>query len=278
MHNRLTSLPRLLKTAYRHLSPARIAPLALGVSIWCSGALIYPNLVRAQTSQTPPAALATLIEQIDEMANQRKLREVMQFYDRNLAHSDGLTHRRLSDTLSQLWKRYPQLTYDTTILSWRPEGTAFIVETETLVSGEQDVKGQTQQFKSTIRSRQRVENGRIVRQDILSERTEVTAGDNPPTVRMNLPEQVRIGQRYSLDAIVQEPLGNDLLLGGVSEMPARANNYLTTLPANLDLLSAGGIYKQAVAPARPEERWISVVLIRGGGMTMITQRLRVTER
>jgi len=153
-----------------------------------------------------------------------------------------------------------------------------VVETETQISGELEEKGINQTLKSTIRSRQRIENGKILRQEVLSERTEMTSGDNPPTVEVNLPEQVRIGQSYNLDAIVQEPLGTDLLLGGVSETPVRANNYLATLPASVDLLSAGGLYKQGVAPARADQRWISIVLIRGGGMTTITQRLRVTER
>lgn len=278
MHNRFTSLPSILQKASSHLSTSRIVPFVLGVSVWCSGALIYPTLSRAQTPQNAPAPLTTLIEQMDTVANQGDLKGIMQFYDRNFNHSDGLTHRMLSNTLSQLWKRYPELNYQTKILSWQQEGTAFVVETETQISGEQEEKGVNQTLKSTIRSRQRIENGKILRQEVLSERTEMTSGDNPPTVEVNLPEQVRVGQSYNLDAIVQEPLGNDLLLGGVSEAPVRANNYLATLPATIDLLSAGGLYKQGVAPTQADQRWISVVLIRGGGMTTVTQRLRVTER
>jgi hypothetical protein len=96
-------------------------------------------------------------------------------------------------------------------------------------------------------------------------------------VNFQLPEQVLIGQRFSLDAIVQEPLGNDVLLGAVLEEPINIQSYLESESIDLELLSAGGLFKLGTAPVIPEPRWISAVLIRGDGITMITQRLRVVK-
>jgi hypothetical protein len=97
-------------------------------------------------------------------------------------------------------------------------------------------------------------------------------------VKLNLPEQVTTGQSFSFDAIVQEPQGNDLLLGPAVEEPVKFNGLIKPTTLDLELLSAGGIFKMGRAPATATNRWISAVLVRQDGMTMITQRLRVVDR
>ncbi|EGJ34397.1 hypothetical protein LYNGBM3L_17200, partial [Moorena producens 3L] len=132
-------------------------------------------------------------------------------------------------------------------------------------------------FESTLRSRQRFENQKIVYSTILAERSQITSGANPPKVTVKLPEQVRIGQRFNFDAIVQEPLGDDLLLGVAIEESVRSQRYTNPTEVDLESLAAGGIFKIGRAPLLPEDRWISAILIRGDGMIMITRRLHVVE-
>ncbi len=265
-----------------------IAPLIISLSLGAAAELVNPNSVQAQTRTSAPAELKTLVEQVDQAANNRNLAGVVDFFAPNFTHSDGLTRETLEKTLTELWQLYPELQYQTEILSWRKEGNAFVVETKTTINGSkpltQPAEGEAtartnRQLKltSTLRSRQRWENQKLVKQDILSESTMLTSGENPPTVKLQLPEQVRTGQRYTFDAIVDEPLGTDLLLGGVSDSAVTASHYLTPEPIDLEVLSAGGLFKQAVAPTTTDQRWMSAVLIRGDGMTMVTQRLRVVR-
>jgi len=91
---------------------------------------------------------------------------------------------------------------------------------------------------------------------------------------MNLPQQVRVGQQYSFDAIVQEPLGDDYLVGAAIEEPIQADKYFNPTPVELELLPAGGLFKVGRAQI-PANRWISAVLVRGEGLTIVTQRLPV---
>jgi len=58
---------------------------------------------------------------------------------------------------------------------------------------------------------------------------------------MNLPQQVKVGQQYSFDAIVQEPLG-DYLVGAAIEEPIQADKYFNPT-VELELLPAGGLFK-----------------------------------
>lgn len=232
------------------------------------------------TTPQPPAInappeLVNLLSQIDTAANQRNVEGVLQFYSPNFTHSDGLTRQSLAQSLTQLWQRYPHLRYQTRLQSWKPEGNAIVAETITNIGSAIAQQPTNTVFNATIRSRQRYEDGKIVRQDILSERSQIKVGDKPPTVKVNLPEQVNTGQQYNFDAIVQEPLGDDYLLGAVIEEPIKPENYLKPSKVDLELLTSGGLFKVGKAPIQPSNQWISAVLIRGDGMTLVTQRLNV---
>lgn len=235
------------------------------------------NRAQAQTPQNAPAQLTNVLTQIDAAANQHDVKAVLQFYGQNFTHSDGLTRQSMEQALTQLWQRYPQLRYQTQVQSWKAEGNAIVVETVTQITGTQSANNISMMLNSTIQSRQRFEGEKIVRQDVLSERSQLTAGSKPPTVNVNLPQQVKVGQQYNFEVVVQEPLGNDYLLGAALEEPIKPENYLNSTLVNLELLSAGGLFKVGRAPVRPDDRWVSGILIRGDGMTLVTQRLQVVN-
>jgi hypothetical protein len=111
----------------------------------------------------------------------------------------------------------------------------------------------------------------------LSERTQLTTGNKPPQVEIKLPQQVKVGEKYTFDAIVQEPVGEDLLLGAALEEPIKSTKLLNPTMANLEFLNAGGLFKVGRAPSTPGSQWVSAVIRRGEDMTIITQRLNVVK-
>ncbi|HLO84327.1 MAG TPA: nuclear transport factor 2 family protein, partial [Nostocaceae cyanobacterium] len=219
--------------------------------------------------------LKNLLTQIDTTASKGDVKAVIQFYSPNFTHSDGLTRESLEKALTGFWQRYPQLRYNTRLQSWKSENNSIIAETVTTITGLPSANSNNIALTTTINSRQKIVNGQIVQQDILSERTQLTSGNKPPQVDFKLPEQVRVGQKYNFDAIVQEPLGEDFLLGAALEEPVQAEKYLNPTNIELEPLSSGGLFKIGRAPNTPGNQWISAVLVRGGGMTIITQRLQV---
>ena len=246
--------------------------LTLGLTIGCG----LPNdRAIAATPETAPAPLKQALTQIDAAANRKNLQAVLQFYSPNFVHSDGLNRRLLEQALTQLWRQYPNLIYRTELKSWQPDGRGIRAETVTYISGTQTVNGQSLKLDSTLQSRQQFEGQTIVQQDVLAETSKVMSGENPPNVRVSLPAQVRVGEPFSFDAIVQDPLDRDLLLGSALEEPVKPIGYLTPTTVNLELLASGGIFKVGRASNTPGSRWISAVLVRYGGTTMVTQRLRI---
>ena len=233
----------------------------------------------AATAATAPPQLKELLAKIDAAASQRDLKAVLQFYSESFTQSDGLTRQTLEQTLTEFWRNYKTLTYRTQLQSWQPAGNnGFVAETMTTITGTQQLEGRELSLKATLSSRQRFENQKITNQEILSERSQVTSGKTPPVIDLNLPEQVAVGQEYSFDVIVKQPLGDSLLLGAALEEPINAKTYLQKAPLKLELLPAGGLFKIGRAPNQPMSEWISAVLIQEAGMTVVSQRLKVVNR
>lgn len=273
-HREIKSLLSLPLPTMRHWQGSLFA---LGIALSLVGGL-QTQRVNADSPETAPAALKTFLTQIDTAANTRNLREVLGFYSANFTHSDGLTPKGLEQSLSQLWQRYPNLKYQTELVSWKAEGNGIVAETVTRLTGTQKVGDRTFTLNSELRAQQRLEGQKIVQQTILGERSKITSGEKPPTILLTLPDQVKAGQEFAFDAIVQEPLGEDLLLGAALEEPIKPSGYLNPTTVSLEPLSAGGIFKLGRAPTQPDNRWISAVIVRHNGMTMVTQRLQVVNQ
>ncbi|AFY31104.1 hypothetical protein [Calothrix sp. PCC 7507] len=233
---------------------------------------------QASTPDNAPPELKNLLTQVDAAASQGDVKKVIEFYSPNFTHGDGLNRQTLEKSLTDLWKRYPQLRYSTQLQSWKTEGNAIVAETVTKITGLPSSNSNNLALNATIKSRQRVTGAKIVSQEILSERTLLTSGSKPPQVDIKLPEQVKVGQPYSFDAIVQEPLGDDFLLGTALEEPIQADKYLSPTSVDLELLTSGGLFKVGRAPSTPGNQWVSAVILRGNGMTMVTQRLQVVNK
>ena len=243
-----------------------------------SGKPLSKSLAARKIAQNAPPQLTNLLTQIDAAANQGDVKKVIEFYSPNFVHGDGLNRQTLEKALIDLWKRYPKLRYTTQLQSWQSEGNAIVAETVTNITGLPSANSNNLALNATIKSRQRITGGKIVRQDILSERTLLTSGSKPPQVDVKLPQQVKVGQQYHFDAIVQEPLGDDFILGTAIEEPVQADKYLAPSSVDLELLNSGGLFKVGRAPSTPGSHWLSAVILRGDGMTMVTQRLQVVKK
>ena len=72
-------------------------------------------------------------------------------------------------------------------------------------------------------------------------------------------------------------MGDRLLLGVAVNEGVTAEDFLTPRPLNLEALSAGGLFKIGTASDKPDQRWVSAVLISDDGIFIDTRRLSVEE-
>lgn len=268
----------------RALSPipskSMIQPKRWQMGLFATGlltSLLTGLVIEPAQSQlpAPPANLSSLLTSLDAAANSHNANTVVEFYDPGFKHSDGLNRTSLQNALTNLWKRYPNMAYRTELKSWKQEGKAIVAETVTQITGTKQEGDREFKLSSQLEARQWIENQKIVRQEVLNERSQITSGANPPTLKVTLPEQVRSGQEFSFDAVVQEPLGDDLLLGTAIEEPIKPEGFLDDTTAKLEPLPSGGIFKVGKAPRNAEQHWLSAIVVRHDGITMVTQRLKI---
>ncbi|MGL5872250.1 MAG: nuclear transport factor 2 family protein [Xenococcaceae cyanobacterium] len=234
-----------------------------------------PNAI--DNSVNAPQELKDLLASIDTAASQKNLQALMEFYSPQFVNSDGLNASTMSQALTRMWQQYPKLTYKTEIVSWQEKEGKLVAETVTNISGTQQSKARVVNLTSQLRSRQSFQDRKLLEQEIITENTQLTSGANPPQVEVTLPDVVRVGAKFDFDAIVREPLNDEVLLGTALEEKISGDRYLKPGTLELEALPAGGIFKTVTAPTQPENRWISAILIRGDGITMVTRRLRIEK-
>ena len=249
--------------------------LLLGLTVF-SGVVFSQNLTLAQSSYKTPKKLTEILEKIDKAASRQDLKDVMNFYSNDFTNSDGLNRESLEAALKNFWQLYKSVKYRTKVQSWETDGDTIVAETITYITAIQEMKDRNLTLKSTITSKQRYENEKIVEQEILTERSQVTSGKTPPTISVNLPAEVEVGEKYNFDVVVEEPLGEQMMLGTALTEPINENSY-TFEPAKfkLEILSSGGIFKIGEVTENLDSQWLSAILMRKGGITISTYRLRV---
>lgn len=267
---RIPPLLKLLRTLYM-TSPCRWPLFSLGVL----GISVYSLSAYAAPPETAPAALVNALEQIEAASNDQDIDAVMAFYSDGFTNNDGFSYETLQVTLPQLWERYDSLNYRVELQSWEElEGGGYIAETVTYIDGVQTTPRRLN-LESVIHSRQEFMGAQITSQEILSERNQLNSEATPPEVVVILPERVVPGDSYGFDAIVKEPLGERYLLGAALDEGTTAEDFFTPRPLDLELLSAGGLFKLGDTPEAADNLWVSGLLVREDGMVVITRRLRV---
>lgn len=248
----------------------------VGLGLMLPG-ILNPTPVQARTADTAPAAVTQDLAALDRAASAENLDEVLQYYDRNFLHGDGWTRSDIKQSLESLWDRFDGLRYTTELLSWDELNGQVITETRTQIQGTEVTGKRTLALDSELHLKQYWSGNKIVREEVLAEQSLLSSGDAPPTLVVNLPPTVQVNSSFNFDVIVMEPLGDDLLLGGILDEPVREETFIDPSQMDLEPILAGGLFKVGRAPAVRDTRWISAVIVRKGGMTFVTQRLQVVE-
>ncbi len=233
--------------------------------------------LRAESPETAPVDLKALITQIDAAANRQDIDRIQSLYSDQYVTADGLMLDEFTQSLKQLWKNYPNLKYKTELLSWEKNGTGWVVETLTTMTGSSQQNGRKIQLEGKIKSRQTFQGNQLIRQEILGEETKLTSGEKPPEVTVNAPETVKVGETFDFDVIVDEPLRDELLAGTAIAEKVDTDRYLDPGTMQLELLQSGGLFKRISAVEQPQSHWLSAILVRSEGITIVTYRVRIVE-
>jgi len=233
----------------------------------------FPKPVWAAPASNAPERLTQQLRELETAANNRNIEAVRAAYDDEVTTVAG-SPQALAQKLKQLWETYSQLDYQIKLQSWENQGDAIVAETVTHIRGSREAKGRNMTLSAKLRSRQQFVDGKIISQEILSEQSQLYIGENAPRVKVNAPNQVKVGEQFNFDVIVREPLEDGILLGTAVEEQVNPSNYLKPQKLDLEILPAGGIYRLGKISSLGN-RWLSAIIIRSNGMTLVSQRLNI---
>ncbi|MGB1776736.1 MAG: hypothetical protein ACPHGV_10410, partial [Synechococcus sp.] len=103
------------------------------------------------------------------------------------------------------------------------------------------------------------------------------SGERALPVTLVIPDQVLTGSRYDVELIVNRPLGDAVLAGGL--LPLTSDQVRDQVRPNLPLapLAGGGLFKSVQAPLRPGAQTWAVMLVHPEGVVTATKRVRVVN-
>ncbi len=199
----------------------------------------------------------------------------------NNGSEQGLEAVVAPELLPTLARRYQTFRNDFPSLTWavRPaeplaDGRSTLLVT---ANGATTAQGVSYQLQSEERLAIRTDAGRLVAQDVISQESLLRSGARPLQVTMGIPDVVLTGSRYDIDLIVDEPLGQAMLAGGVIELTDQQLATLSRPNLQLAPLGGGGLFKSVQAPQRPGSQTWALMLVHPDGVVTATKRVQIVS-
>lgn len=149
---------------------------------------------------------------------------------------------------------------------------------ELSVQGTRDVAGTMYRMEASQTVAVSSHNGRITGQDVLAEESFIFSGEERLPVTLMIPDAVLTGERYNVDVVIDEPLGDTIVAGGLLEVRPLFADTLRSPAIKLGVLSAGGLFKRVQAPYAPGGQTWTVMLVHPDGILITSKRVQVSSR
>lgn len=189
-----------------------------------------------------------------------------------LRSGPGLDPTQLRQRRQLLRQRFPDLRWQVKAGPARGDGqpTVAVAATGTRLQDGARYRLDAQQLL-TLDS----DGSHIKGQTLLSETSLLRSGEQAVPVLLQVPDAVLTGQRYDVDLIVDEPLDDALLAGGIAAVTPAQVAALESPTLELGALGGGGLFKTVRAPLSPGLQTWALLLVHPRGVVTATKSVRV---
>ncbi len=146
------------------------------------------------------------------------------------------------------------------------------------VTGSHQEAGRSFRLEATQRLAVQQTGARLSSQEVLGEESILRSGKRDLGVSLFVPEEVLTGQRYDLDVVMDEPLNDAVIAGGMAELSAETLLHFKSPEMQLGALNGGGLFKTIQAPYKPGSQSWAVMLLHPEGTVSISRMVRVVAR
>ncbi len=142
------------------------------------------------------------------------------------------------------------------------------------ISGSKFVNGKIFILKSNFNYHYLLKNGKIENGIIKSHLTTIRNDKNLIDINFSIPNNVLTGTNYDIDIIVNNPLENDLIAGGIK---AHQVDSIIKPTIKLEPLVSGGIFKVTRAPVKPGMQIWSGIIAHPKGLISFTKTVSIIK-
>ncbi len=146
-----------------------------------------------------------------------------------------------------------------------------------MVNGSTTAQGLSYQLQAQERLAIRTDAGRLTAQEVIAQESLLRSGKRPLQVTMGIPDVVLTGSLYDIDLIVDEPLGQAILAGGLIELSNQQLAKLSRPNLQLAPLGGGGLFKSVRAPQRPGSQTWALMLVHPDSVVTATKRVQIVS-
>ena len=105
--------------------------------------------------------------------------------------------------------------------------------------------------------------------------TTIRNDQNKIDINFRIPDVVLTGTKYDLDIILNEPLGDVIIAGGI--ISHQEDSYLKQ-QINIEPLASGGIFKTTRASSKPNTQIWSGTIAHPKGIILFTKSVEIVEK
>ena len=143
------------------------------------------------------------------------------------------------------------------------------------IKAEKSQSGQTFKLESFQELILEMDENIISSYKIINETSIIKSENSPLKVILNTPNTVLTGEQYYVDIILENPLENDFLAGGLAISEYKKKDNIKKDNIELNPLVAGGIFKTLRAPQKPLDQSLEAILIHPKGIISIRKMIKV---
>jgi len=119
-----------------------------------------------------------------------------------------------------------------------------------------------------------LENGLIKQSNIRNNLTTIRSDDKQIDIKISIPDEVLTGSKYNIDVILNQPLGETIIAGGIKEYQ---EGELLNQSIPLEPLATGGIFKVSRAPLIPGIQIWTGMIVHPSGLVSFTKTVNIIE-
>ena len=231
----------------------------LGLFIYIFIYLISPKLAITQNTNVD------IRKTLENALNTRDLKLIKDIFkeDENF---------KISEQFNEIIKDFPNATWQIERLSGEnSKEKIFNIK----VTGEKIVNGEIYFLESNFKYLLSIQNDKINNGNIKNLLTTIRNDQNKIDIIFRIPKKVLTGTKYDIDIILNEPLGDVIIAGGI--ISHQDDSYLNQ-EINIEPLASGGIFKTTRASSEPARQIWSGIIAHPKGTISFTKSVEIVEK